>query len=412
MPVCRMGGARLRAGDATYPVDDSMMGFSFLRMKTFVLWLGLALCLAAAAWMLPRNFGSLAALRGWWAGGAAAQPAQPLLPQHLAHLPADHPRAPLWQGLAALNAQDASGALAVSDRLAASAAWGEEEILALYRGKAFALSGQPQRAAETWQARGLILELMRAAADAYRQRDYPAAQVYYQAAFALDAERAAAGLADTLYYGLKDASAARKVLENALQRYPLSASRGGWLARLADYLTADKRYAEALSLYLQAVEADPQSAWLRVSLGRGYQRIGERTLSAAAAQAALSLNPRTAGAFDLLGDLAVETKQWAEAAAAFSQARSLNPAGAWYVIKEASARLNLGQCQPGADLFNEAQRSFPATVSARQWGLYHLQAAACFQRAGDRQGMAALAARAVQSAPGDAEIAKQAEKYK
>jgi tetratricopeptide (TPR) repeat protein len=333
---------------------------------------------------------------------------------HLRKLPEDHPRALLWSGVAAVNDNQPQAALASFDALSAQSfpLWGQDDILSLYRGMAYERLGQPERAAAVWQASGNVAELIRAGLDAYRQRKYDVAKLYYQAAYALDAEQAGISLANTLYNGFADVSTARGILENLLERYPTSRLRGDWLAKLADYLTAEKRYPEALALYQQAVAANHQSAGLRVSLGRGYLRLGQRAESEAAARAALALNAKTASAYDLLGDLRAEEKQWIEAAEFYTRAREVSPASAGYWVKESSARMNLSQCAAAAALFDQAQKAAPSAYTPRQWANYHLQSAACFQKLGDRSSMLERVQAALRSAPGDAEIIKAAEKYR
>lgn len=180
------------------------------------------------------------------------------------------------------------------------------------------------------------------------------------------------GLANA-YRGLKRFDEALAAYQAALTVKPDSAEV--WIGRGKIFAELE-RFEEALTAYDKALAIDQNSdlAWL----GRGGTLFQLKDIESALAafDAALGLNPRLAAAWMCRGDTLTEMKRYHDACIAYERATDLDPQLADAYLKEAVAKLCIGDFHAGWDLYewrskaDEMVSAYPhletLSVAARQ----------------------------------------------
>ncbi|OYT72250.1 MAG: hypothetical protein CFK52_05370 [Chloracidobacterium sp. CP2_5A] len=141
------------------------------------------------------------------------------------------------------------------------------------------------------------------------------------------------------------------------ERQPIGApKRQPTLAERADALAAQGRYREAISLYQQAVQANPKAAEALAGWGRALLEIGDEAAARDKFLAALELAPKDAAAQVNLGVAYYRAGDIARAVQAYQAALDINP-------KLANAHFNLALAQARQGQLTAAAASYRAAAT-------------------------------------------------
>ncbi len=161
-----------------------------------------------------------------------------------------HPRARYWNALAALRNGDFESAIHLAAPLSAR----NDEMAIQIVAKAYEQSGNFAEAVLLWQKIGDLESLLSLAEQAAQKAELDIANQAYLAAYQLNPKEATTPFVKFLLEQMHDSSAAQALLEETIQRNPLSSARPYWLLTLAELQTEDGRWAEAASSYRLAIE--------------------------------------------------------------------------------------------------------------------------------------------------------------
>jgi len=223
----------------------------------------------------------------------------------------------------------------------------------------FLAQGRFAESAALWQQSGEVEMLLETAAKAAQASQPEAALAAFEAAYALNAEDAALGLASFQLNSGKPAQA-EELLRQALENYPASNQRAQWLLRLGDVLQTEKRWDEASAVYRQTLSEFPQTWQAHIGLGRALYQSGAG-LAAARAEfdQAMRLADTGGNAQASLAQILLEEKRFAEAESWFSRAIALNPNVAWWYVLRASAARQAGDVETARQALLQGLEHFP-----------------------------------------------------
>ena len=270
-----------------------------------------------------------------------------------------HPREALWQGLAALNRGENEEA--VESLTLAVSRDPSDAMLRLVLGRAYEREGLLKQAVAEWKASGAWLEMVHAAQRAIDSHRWDDAILCLEAARHYSPESVIAFEAQALN-GKGDRTSAISLLQRAVVEWPRSLDSGAWRMLLADYLSQDKRWVEAESVYEDAIRTGNgrDAAWAYIGLGRALYYDGSG-LEAALAEIrrGIALSPDEADGYVAVGDLLAAEKRYAEADSWFNQAAQRDPGDVWIVTRRVDLLLAEGRAKAAIGLAKEALVRFP-----------------------------------------------------
>lgn len=151
----------------------------------------------------------------------------------------------------------------------------------------------------------------------------------------------------------------------------------------AQALALEGRRSQAIDELLLALEADPDSAYLRTILAYNLMEEGRLVEAKKWAKEAVEMDPQNAEAHYVLGLVFMEREKFAEAEDEISRAASLEPDNAEYVIQLADVMLQQGKVNPALLALEDFAKRHPDALLVRYY------VAAILSRAGDRDEAAA-----------------------
>jgi Tfp pilus assembly protein PilF len=137
---------------------------------------------------------------------------------------------------------------------------------------------------------------------------------------------------------------------------PATANPAEELLAKANEAFAGKKFAQAASLYEEALRADPKSATALVGLGYSRQREGKLEEAEAALKKCLTLDPENDPAAFHLGVTHFKQQRWNDAMAAFEKSLAKRP-------QNASARHYLGIIATKMNFMERAEREFKTALA-------------------------------------------------
>ena len=152
-------------------------------------------------------------------------------------------------------------------------------------------------------------------------------------------------------------------LAGAIARFRPAAAE--YYLQLGDALRAEKRYAEAIAPYEEAVRREPRSAIAHLRLGLGLTRIRGYRRADTEIQEALRLAPSDAAMRKDIGLSYLEQGRFAEAAAAFTECLAIDSNQPEALNGLAGARWKTGDLRAAEAAFLEAIRLRPHYAEAR-----------------------------------------------
>lgn len=240
--------------------------------------------------------------------------------------PPSHPRANLWQGLAALAQGNAADALSVLE--VGALRYPSDPMLHLALGNAFEAQGQLDKAVSIWRAARAVVVLQELGNAFAQARKWPEAALVYRAVVDVSPTdcvyRTRTGSA--IWQSTQDLAGAMDQFEQAVRLCP---------ANLEGYVDASrvlidaKSYAEANRWATLGLHVDPASEVPLVMLGLIHLRQNEPAQALPYLQEASSRNAANAEAHALLGSAYLDLRMTTEAVAELSRAIQLEPAQSW-----------------------------------------------------------------------------------
>ncbi|MFB8797813.1 MAG: tetratricopeptide repeat protein [Microcoleus sp.] len=153
-------------------------------------------------------------------------------------------------------------------------------------------------------------------------------------------------------------------------------------------LAGEGKLDEAIAIYRQAIELNPNNPEFHRSLGEVLQRVGKHQEAIASYRQAIELQPKFSKAYHNLGNALSQLKQWPEAIASYRQAIELNPNFPTAYYRLAEALKQLGETESAIAAYRQAIELNPNNPDChhslgelwRQQGKYE-DAIACYRRA-------------------------------
>ncbi|MCC3415115.1 tetratricopeptide repeat protein [Microcoleus sp. PH2017_02_FOX_O_A] len=156
----------------------------------------------------------------------------------------------------------------------------------------------------------------------------------------------------------------------------------------AQKLEREGKLEEAIAIYAQAIQANPNNSEFHRSLGEVLQRLGRHSEAIASYRQAIELQPKFSKAYHNLGNALGQLKQWESAIASYRQAIELKPnlPTAYYRLGEALQQL--GEMEEAIVAYRQAIELNPNNPDFhhslgefwRQQGKYQ-EAIACYRQA-------------------------------
>lgn len=245
--------------------------------------------------------------------------------------PNDHPRGALWAAIRALEADNASAALAWAQPWATNADPLGLEVM----GRAYEQLADFPAATQVWRRAGSATALLRVAKSAREQGATTAARQAYQAVWELDPHEGTLPLASFLASEMDDPAAAEDVLRQTLADYcPCPTRRPYYLRSLAQALADQDRWAEAAELYDQHLIAypyfseAPDGTWspsVYDSAAWAYHQSGQTEKAVAALEKALSIGSAGPDLLIHAGHIYEAAGQTQKALTAYRQVLAVRP---------------------------------------------------------------------------------------
>jgi len=287
-------------------------------------------------------------------------------------VPGQHQRAPLWLARDALAQNDPALARDLVEPLAAH---GNRDAMIIL-GAALAAEDNFDAAIRVWSQvddPDALLYLANEAKDDGRTDEALAA---LRAMYEVDAEKGTFPLASLLWFSDLDANEPVDLIRKALAEYPYSDQRNLWLRRLGQILQSRTLYAEAEAVWQQTLAEYPQDIQAYISLGWVYYWQGDGVeLAQSTFQKAIEMDPSQGDGYLAIAQVLALEMRMAEADPWFAQAVALNPdEQSWWLAWGNALRAN-GDLTRAFDIYGQL------TVQSPDWAPVYYEIAWAYRTA-------------------------------
>jgi tetratricopeptide (TPR) repeat protein len=317
---------------------------------------------------LKSNLWSVAVSRAaLWSGLASAD---------LSAAPASNGRAPVWQGLAALERANPRSAAAILGGAALEAP--NDSMLHLLLGDAYEREGRIDDAIGVWRQAGAWQELIRAAQRAVTVGRWDDA-LKIASVVESKAPQEVVSLQAQALNGKKESGPAVRLLRDSIASRPASRYRQEWLVLLGDYSSRAKDWRQALAAYGQAAELNGDGR-ARALIGAGeamyFDGRGEQA-ALSEIQQGIDLAPQDSLGYMTMGDVLRSAKRYAEADVWYARASEKQPSDPAIIMKRADNLIEANQLDQARQLLVLATRQFASVPH------FYYQLATLYEQSGD-----------------------------
>ena len=279
--------------------------------------------------------------------------------------PNAHVRAPLWLAQEAVASGSPQRALGLLQGLPESS---DNDVLRI-RGKALFALGNYSEAVRAWGEAGDYQSLATAAVSAESDGLYDAAELAYRAGLRVDPTDGTTPLANFLWHVRDNPAAAEQILRVSLSQ--CDARNLNWLRGLGQVLQAQSRWDEAIAVYKQALNENPDDLYTLYLLGLGYVN-GKNDAAGARSifEHMIALAPSRGDGYFAMGLLAAKEGKPEEADGWFVQAIARSPDDPWIRVVRANTARMAQKLSLALTIYSETVKQFPTYSTAeyeRAW---------------------------------------------
>lgn len=289
---------------------------------------------------------------------------------------AEHRSGHVWQARALL----ADGQLLQAEAILQPALAADDYDAQRLQAEILVKRGNIAGAVQLWTQIGAIDDILVAAWQASQSGRNDDALTAYRAAYTLAPERTVLPFAQFLQQNTKDIADAETLLRQYIEAMPSSPYFVQWLRELGTLYRGQKAWNKAQAIYIQLVEALPDSGPDWVQLGWiAYEQDHNAEKAMKQFQRAVDVAPGDGDGYYAIGSLLSRETQYQEAALWFLQAVEREPEQMWWWLSRATALEQAGNLPAALKLYADIQQKFPTFAQ----GYY--QAAWAYHNAEERE---------------------------